>query len=218
MVVALVGACEEDSSVMTSSVHRWAGVADPALAGLPLAGLDAFTLVLRSAEGVTGFDHDPVSAASVRACATSLVLVHANGAIESIEARDDLIRIVRAAARPRAFVFADPRPELANEVATLAAYRLDVARTVLPKRYGKPFVTPIEPPIAQLFDERPTEVAVQLATSVATAVLVFRFAGEWGLAPTLLATAGTGAAVIDRIVSAGIAVVHAPTQRDLPMW
>ena len=114
----------------------------------------------------------------MRACATSLVLVHANGAIESIEARDDLIRIVRAAARPRAFVFADPRPELANEVATLVAYRLDVARTVLPKRYGKPFVTPIEPSIAQLFDERPTEIAVQLATSVATAVLVFRFAGE----------------------------------------
>lgn len=203
---------------MTSSVHIWAGVADPALVGLPLVGFDAFTLVQRSADRVTGFDHDGAGAASLRVCASSLVLVHANGTSERIEARDDLIRVVRAAMRPRAFVFADPRPELADEVAALAAYRLEVARTVLPKRYGKPFVTPIEPPIAQLFGERPTEIAIQRATSMAAAVLVFHFAGEWGLAPTLLASAGTGANVIDRLVAAGITVVHVGTQRDLPMW
>lgn len=39
---------------LTTSIHVWTGVADPALAGLPLAGLDALTLVLRSTTGATG--------------------------------------------------------------------------------------------------------------------------------------------------------------------
>jgi hypothetical protein len=203
---------------LTTSIHVWAGVADPALAGIPLVGLDALTLVLRSSTGATGFDRDPAAIATLRACASSLVLVHPRGTSEPIEARDDLTSVVRAATRLRAFVFADPRPELAREVATLAAYRLEVARTDLPKRYGKPFVTPVAQPIAQLFDDPPTEVAIQLATRLATAVLVFRFAGEWGLAPTVLAAAGTGAVITDQIAAAKILVVHARTQRDLPMW
>lgn len=88
----------------------------------------------------------------------------------------------------------------------------------LPKRYGKPFVTPIAPPIAQLFDEPPAEVAIQLASRLATAVLVFRFAGEWGLAPTVLAAAGTGAVITRQISAAGMLIVHARNQRELPMW
>ena len=203
---------------MTPSVHVWSGVADPALAGLSLAGLDAFTLVFRAASGATGFDHDPVADATLRACASSLVLVDPRGTSEPLEARDDLTRVVRAATRPRAFLFADPQPELAQEVAALAAYRLDVARTVLPKRYGKPFVAPIAPTIAELFDEQPTESGIQLATSLASAVLAFRFAGEWGLTPTVLALAGTGEDLIHRIVAAGIVVKPALSQRDLPMW
>ncbi len=112
---------------MTTSVQVWAGVADPSPAGLPLARLDALTLVLPATTGATGFDRDPAGVAVLRACATSLVLVHPRGTSEPIEARDDLTSVVRAVTSRHAFVFADPRPELAHEVAILVAYRLEVA-------------------------------------------------------------------------------------------
>ncbi len=203
---------------MTGSIHVWAGVADAGLVA-GTASLVAHTLVARAQSGATGFDRAPVGKAALLALDRELCLLRGEtGALERIDDRADPIAVIRAATRPRAWVtvartdaFEALRGELADD-------RRARAKKALAERMGKPFVPPAEATLAGLFDASPQAAAVRAAASSCEAMLVFRFAGEWGIAATLIATGNQEELAIARLGHAGIPVIRAGSPRALPMW
>jgi hypothetical protein len=203
---------------MTGSIHVWPGVADAGLA-TSTASLTGHTLVARADSGATGFDRDPVGKAALLALDRELHLLRGEtGAAERIDDKADPVAVIRAATRPRAWVTvaaSEPFEALRSE---LADYRKALAKKALTERLGKPFVAPPAPALLGLFDDAPSEASVHRLASACEAVLVFRFAGEWGIAATLLATGDQGELAIARLGHRGVQVVRAESQRDLPMW
>lgn len=204
---------------MSGEVHIWAGVADPLLKTLLLPGTETHTLVFRAADRSTGFDHSDAAAAALRGSADALLLLRgATGAGERVEASPIILDTVRRAAQERAFVVVDPDARFATELDKLADYRKAVAKKALTERLGKPFVAPPEPALAGLFANELSDTAIAAVLDSSRGLFMFRHAGEWGIAPTLLSKQHAVADIAARMAGTGVAIVKAADQRSLPMW